>query len=77
MKLFLDEKMSSSRDFIALSGDKNAKKKRHHESGRSGSDRDKSSLKAEARCPKLRERICKYLEENRFKVSPVFIALDC
>jgi hypothetical protein len=51
---------------------------RHHEH-RSGSnkssDRDRdpnpksSQVKNESRCPKLRTRICKYLEENRHRVS--------
>jgi hypothetical protein len=49
---------------------------RHHEH-RSGSnksserDRDpkSSQVKNESRCPKLRARICKYLEENRHRVS--------
>jgi hypothetical protein len=79
--------MSSSReDFIPL--DKSAKKrKHHHDSHRSSThktpdrDREKStpSLKSEARCPKLRERICKYLEENRFKVKrfPAQLNYEC
>ena len=76
------EEMSSA-DFIPLNSDKSKKRKHHEHKHRSGSEKDldrsgsnkgldrdpKSQVKNEARCPKLRARICKYLEENRHRVS--------
>ena len=73
-------------DFIPLSSDKssgNKKRKHHHKdknsdhkSGKS-SEKDRERLhpgvKHEARDPKLKERICKYLEENRHKVITLII----
>jgi hypothetical protein len=64
--------MSSGKDFIPLSSDKGGKKRkkddddRRHHSGNKSADRGGPDL---ARCPKLKERICKYLEVNRNEVS--------
>ena len=64
-----------SDDFIPISGDKNAKKRKHQDkssSGHKSTNRDekpKSLLKSESQCPKLKDRICKYLEANKYKVK--------
>jgi len=67
-------------DLIPLSADKSNKKRKHHHKEKNGdhrsgksSERDRErpspGIKHEARDPKLKDRICKYLEENRHKVN--------
>ena len=64
-----------SDNFIPINGDKNEKKRKHQDKSSSGhkstsrDEKPKSVLKSESQCPKLKDRICKYLEANKYKVK--------